>query len=219
MANKQIELMGATKCAKCKDKIGVGEYRVVVMLSEMDPKDYDEGSAAGTIAGAFSFCDTCIAEMPTIEIGNPWKLRSDSLANPSAGPGSEDFSWRAKSSQGIAADKVERSEGAAGDEGGDEGTGADFEANLNSTDTSDTSWLESASEDDLRDRMSAFLETPESRKMGKTMRTIANKWASGETQNQIATAVGVNQGTVSRWIAEAKTWLYKKHNLSRGAGG
>jgi len=60
-----IDPMGKTSCARCDDTIQAGEYRVVVMVAEMKPPDFEESYVPGRgFSEAKSFCDTCVAEMP-----------------------------------------------------------------------------------------------------------------------------------------------------------
>jgi hypothetical protein len=197
---------GQTSCYKCGDSITQGEYRVVVMIAEMEPGDGLSRTAGRGISSVYNYCDTCVAEITQFELPNPYRMISDLLAEPSAGPASEDVAWRTQSLQGMATQLSEREQGGEAD---DVRSAQEIEAALNSTLTGETPVPEPPSEDDLRERMRLFRQTPDGRKMPKQLRIIADKWSSGETQSQIAEAMGVNQSTVSRRLDDAKTWLYR----------
>jgi len=208
MKTPDESMLGKTTCAKCQEEIAAGDYRVVLMAVEMRPEDFGENLPAGRGISLYqSFCDVCLAHMETLELHNVWKDLSDDGADPSAGPRNEDVGYRAVSLPGLA----EKRARAAEEEGGKSETSAEaIEAELNSTNTPSRPEPELATEGNLRERMYSFLQTPAAKQMPKQVRIVAGKWSSGETQGQIATAIGVNQSSVSRLLDQAKRYLYPK---------
>jgi hypothetical protein len=197
---------GQTSCYKCGDSIAQGEYRVAVAIAEMEPGDGCSRTAGRGISSVYNYCDECVAKMSHFEFPNPYRVICDLLAEPSAGPASEDISWRAQSLSGMAAYLKEHEQSGEAD---DARSAQEIEDALNSTLTRDAPVPEPPSEDDLRERMRLLLQKREGPRMPKQIRVIAGKWAAGETQTQIAKAMGVNQSTVSRLLDEAKAWLYR----------
>ena len=218
MASNQLEAIqklvsSETECYLCGDKIEGGEYRVFVVAVEYKPEDFNVDAPLGDPAGpgtiiSASLCDVCCGKTAELPIKNPWYFEREAWADPSAGPASEDISYHAVSLHGEAERQAAAGKQKHGERGGAL-SAENIEAALNSTLTRTTPQAEPPTEDDLRDRMSAFLQLPEARKMPRHLRTVAGKWAAGETQAQIAKAVAANQSSVSRWLDEAKAWLYK----------
>jgi hypothetical protein len=184
LPGKRIDLMGAAKCTQCGDSIDSGEFRVVATMFEIKPADDDEGLPARRGFSLLrTYCDTCIAEMRTIEIENPWKTFSDSMADPSAGPADEDSSYRGKP---LAADYASDLVPA-----GSKIANASAEPSI------------ATKRDPIsqqKEKLSGFLNDPASRGMRPTIRNAARQWVEGPSQSEIARKLGTDQSTVSRMI-------------------
>jgi hypothetical protein len=206
--------MAKTSCSRCDGTIQAGGNRVFLMAVEM-------GSDGRGRSFSGSYCDSCIAEMPALELPNWWRLQMDAGATPSAGPAEEDVHGtfrkngeailgrhrlrRATSVQEIAQEKAASTDG-QGD--GDATNEADLEANVLSTDRPSRPGPEPAGEAAQRARLMTFLNNPKSRGMRSDMRAVARMWAEGASQSEVARKHGKDQSTVSRMIAGARKLAY-----------
>jgi hypothetical protein len=203
------DLMAKTCCAKCKDTIEVNEYRVVVSVHEMR-LDFESGGIPHRSSTFLkSFCDTCSAEMTSLELPNFRKLMIESHARDASesSPPSEDAFHHSVSGRG-------------GEDNGESEEGEN-EPGLNHADKESIEFSDHVGpgqaavkgtvplvvqtvEAIRRDTLRKFLKDSKSRgTMKQTMRDAVALYVDGTSQSEIARKLKVDQGTVSRMIKGA----------------
>jgi hypothetical protein len=203
----KVDPTGKTSCAGCDRSIPAGAYRVVLMAVEIDGLN-GRGESTST-----SYCKSCIAELPVLEMGNWFKLLMDARIKDvlESSPRSEDAMYRAES--GNREEKVSggRTMDRRGD-GDDEVGMADQEA-IKFSDHVGPGQAAIKGEVPLvvrtvasvrRETLQKFLADQASRgKMKPVMREAASLYATGIGQSEIALKLKVDQATVSRMIQGA----------------
>lgn len=204
------DLIAKTSCAQCGDTIEADEYRIVVSVHEIDMQLEAGFSPKRITTDLKSFCDTCAADMPSLELPNLRKSIIDVKARDAreSSPSSEDAFHRSVTGHGGDDD-------ANGEDGDDE-------PGLNRADKESIEFSDhvgpgqSAVKGDVpltvqtvesirRDTLGKFLKDNKSRGvMKETMRKAVTLYVvEGMGQGVIARKLGVDQGTVSRMIKAA----------------
>jgi DNA-binding CsgD family transcriptional regulator len=217
------EIWAETICARCQKKIRRGDPRCVVMFAELgigpghpaysksaveddrlfyhscDEFDHEREFGLRRYSTAMSFCWECSGENPELTIQNPWFIwREDRRADdPGSTVGGMQLSELARrfshQKKAPGSDGIQRPRGSA----------EDLIVSL-----APVIPKPKLTEDDYRYRMARFLLSSKSRKMPDRMRKIAQLWADGKKQGEIAREAGVNQSSVSKVIQSAKALLY-----------
>ena len=199
-----VGAMDKTICAGCERAIPTSAYRVVLMAAEMGPEGRGRSFSK-------SYCESCIAEAPVLELLNVWKLRIDLNAQDAliSSPHSEDAFYRS-----VTGRRVEDNE--------DDDEGGDGEEALNRADKESvefSGWV-GQGQATVRDeappiavrtvesiRREALVNLRKDRKLWGQVKPTAQKAVtlslSGKGQNEIARELCVDQGTVSRMIKGA----------------
>jgi hypothetical protein len=172
------EFLAESFCRACSGKISKGESRVVIMAVEIQGTDADEPGPIEEYKLAFHI--KCAAEVESFE--NPWKIRSDFLANPPEHPPEE-----------MTLENLSR------------GTGdLAVDHNVVSLDDALGATLSGDQRGTPPPPNEAERAVAKFRKLPAELREIAFLHSRGKTQQEISELLEIPQRTVSRRILEIK---------------
>jgi hypothetical protein len=226
-----------TRCLKCGKRVRKGHPRFVIEFKEFgfgpghpafSPEALDRDRIQNEACGgqprefgflsstAFSFCDKCAGEDPTIQ--NLWHAEREERAadDPGGSVWAKPVSWLNIAEAEIEEIREDHGFMSGGNEKGKEkkapGTGAAsneaqdriLSGHLNKSELrTKPNGRSLFSENDRRHRMARFLLTAESAKMKAAMRKACQLWSDGMKQPEIAKLSGTSQATVCRLIQAA----------------